>query len=194
VAGKGVSMSYSQITDEERLCISNMRKQGLSERAIARALGRSPSSISREIRRNSNWQGCYRPSKAIEKTNGRRSRSRKKLKFTNRDMSIVVRLLKKKWSPEQISGVLGRLKIMSISDQTIYNYIRRNHKESGDWWKNLRHSNKLRRKKYGAYDSRGVRSGKRPITDRPKGAEDRSEVGHFEIDTVWGKCADIQVE
>jgi len=183
-------MSYSQITHEQRFCISWCRKQGMNNNEIAIEMERHRSTIGREIARNSNWKGVYRPSKAVEKTNGRRSRSRKGHQFTCRQTSFVIKLIKRKWSPEQVSGVLRRLKIMSISDQTIYNYIKLNHKEGGDWWKSLRHSNKRRRKRYGAYDSRGVLPGKRPLADRPRSAETRSEIGHFEIDTVWGayKC------
>ena len=71
-------MTYYQITSEERYTIAALRREGFCSAEIARRLGRHRSTISREVRRNSSRSdGCYRPSKAIEKTNGRRSRSRR---------------------------------------------------------------------------------------------------------------------
>jgi IS30 family transposase len=179
-------MSYSQITQEDRIIIATLRMQYLSVSYIANFLNRHRSSIYRELARNRCNDGKYRAEKASKKTNGRRRRSRKKPQFRASETKLVIKLLKHKWSPEQISGILKKTGSLSISHQTIYTYIKRNHKLGGDWYKNLRHSGKLRRKKYGAYDSRGVVSGKRGLDERPAAATERSEVGHFEIDTVWG--------
>lgn len=64
-------MKYHQLTSEERYALSTLRKQGLSQAATARALGRYPSTVSRELKRNSrqkpNW---YRPFNADEMTRG----------------------------------------------------------------------------------------------------------------------------
>lgn len=71
-------MSYSQLTSDDRYMISTLRKQECNPSEIARTLGRDRSTISRELRRNaSRLTGVYRPSKAIEMTNGRRRRSRR---------------------------------------------------------------------------------------------------------------------
>ena len=76
---------------------------------------------------------------------------------------------------------------LSISHETIYRYIWKNKRENGDWYKFLRQAGKQRRKRYRSYDSRGVMRGKRAIEDRPIGCLNRSRIGHFEVDTVWGK-------
>ncbi len=76
-------MTYHQITSEERYILATLRKQGLNQSEIARELGRHRSTISRELKRNSaRFDGHYRPSKAIERTAGRRSRSRRNQRFT----------------------------------------------------------------------------------------------------------------
>ena len=74
-------MRYCQLTDVERYKLSRFRRAGLSCRAIAEELGRSPSTITREIKRNSTVDHrkpnpSYVPSKAQEHANGRRRRSR----------------------------------------------------------------------------------------------------------------------
>ena len=179
---------YTQITEWERYQIAILRKEGFNITQIAKRLGRHRSSISREMRRNTNWKGVWTPSKAQEKAQARRWKSRKKPQFTQQEFQIVIKLLKLKWSPEQISNVLKGFGILSISHETIYKYIWRNkHKENGNWWVYLRHNQKQRRKRNNSQDSRGRLSCKRPIENRPQGALNRSRPGHFEIDTVWGK-------
>ena len=172
-------MTYYQITSEERYTIAALRRDGFCSAEIARRLGRHRSTISREVRRNSSRSdGCYRPSKAIEKTNGRRSRSRRNQYFTKAD-----------WSPEQISGHLRLHGELSISHETIYIHVWRDKEAGGHLYRHLRCSPKLRRKRHNSYDSRGRLAGKRHISERPPCVDKRSAVGHWEIDTVVGKGA-----
>lgn len=180
-------MKYRQVTTEERYSISILRRQGLNQSEIGRELGRDKSTISRELRRNANAWGIYRPSKAVEKTNGRRSRSRKKPQFTEKEFVPVVKMLEEKWSPEQISGALRERGELMISHETIYRYIWENKWNGGDWYTHLRQSPKKRRKRYRSFDRRGVMTGKRPIDKRPLSAHNRSRIGHFEIDTLLGR-------
>ena len=91
---KGEPM-YSQITQEERYVIAAMGSRRCSIREIARELGRSPSTISREIRRNRKNDGWYRASTAGERTRGRRSRSRRNARFTADDWAIVDHLIRR---------------------------------------------------------------------------------------------------
>lgn len=179
-------MRYHQITEEDRVYISIGRMEGMSHRAIGEWIGRPGSTISREIKRNTNRHGHYRVEKAEQKARNRKSKSRKKPQFTKEQMAIVIDLLKQKWSPEQISGALKLYGLLEISHETIYRYIWADKKSGGFLFKHLRQSGKKRRKRYGAYDSRGKLANKRPISERPEAANDRTEIGHFEIDTVWG--------
>ena len=125
-------MTYYQITSGERYTIAALRREGFCSAEIARRLGRHRSTISREVRRNSSRSdGCYRPSKAIERTNGRRSRSRRNQYFTEADFALVEKKLKADWSPEQISGHLRLHGELSISHETIYTHVWRD-KEAED--------------------------------------------------------------
>lgn len=183
-------MAYHQITSEERYTIAALRREGLSPSQVARRLGRHRSTISREVKRNSSrWDGSYRPSKAIEQSNGRRSRARRNQYFTAADFSLVEKKLREEWSPEQISGRLRLQGGLSISHETIYCHIWRDKEAGGDLYRNLRCSPKLRRKRHNSYDSRGRLAGKRHISERPPHVENRRSIGHWEIDTVVGKGA-----
>ncbi|PKQ29305.1 MAG: IS30 family transposase [Actinobacteria bacterium HGW-Actinobacteria-10] len=176
---------YAQITLEERYAIAALKKQKLSIRAIAAALERSPSTVSREIRRN-RVPACYSAFKADQRTRARRSRSRKGNRIPARTWREVERLLRQQWSPEQIAGTLKANGARPISHETIYVHIWRDKRRGGSLWTHLRQAGKKRRKRYGAYDSRGRLAGKRHISERPAEVETRDVVGHWEIDTVVG--------
>ena len=181
-------MRYHQLTSEERYALSALRKQDPepSQAGIARTLRRHPSTISREIQRNSRRDGGYRPSTADQMTRGRRSRSRRNRQFTKRDWVLVLRYLRKRWSPDQIAARLALEGRLFISHETIYRYIWNDRWHGGTLYKYLRQNLKQMRKRYGRYDSRGRLAGKRLITERPPGAANRSRYGHFEADTVMG--------
>ena len=180
-------MSYHQLTSDDRYMISVYRKQGLSCRQIAYCLDRDPGTISREVRRNCvSWHNSYRAEEAQMKCNARRRRSRRNRRFSNRRFLIVVQLLRRKWSPEQIAAILKLLGVLSISYETIYQYIWADKASGGDLYKHLRGSVKRRRKRSNAYDSRGQLAGKRMIDQRPKIVDTRRNRGHWEIDTVMG--------
>jgi IS30 family transposase len=180
-------MSYRQLTPEERYMLAALRRQGHNQAEIARSLGRHRSSIGREISRNRcRLDGHYRASKAQERTNGRRSRSRRNLRFTPQDFARVDELLCQQWSPEQVAGHLARQGQLLISHETIYRHVWRDKREGGLLYTHLRGARKRRRKRYGAYDSRGRLAGKRLIAERPPEVETRQQAGHWEIDTVMG--------
>ncbi len=85
--------TYRQLTSEERYALSMLRKQGHNQATIARILGRAPSTISREVRRNSRKDGGYRPSTAHDLARWRRSRSRRNQRFDADAWSLVVERL-----------------------------------------------------------------------------------------------------
>ena len=180
-------MRYSQITSEERYTIATLRREGYSQSRISRHLGRHRSTISREVRRNAaRLDGAYRAQKAIERTNGRRSRSRRNRRFTLADLSLVERRLRRDWSPEQSSECLRLEGRLSISHETIYAHVWRDKRRGGELYRHLRGATKLRRKRHNTYDSRGRLAGKRHISERPAHVEKRCSIGHWEVDTVVG--------
>jgi len=180
-------MTYRQLSPEERYMLAALRRQGLNQSQIARCLGRHRSTVCREVRRNSTRaDGHYRAFTAQERTNGRRSRSRRNNRFTAQDFALVEGLLCRQWSPEQVAGHLRREGRLLISHETIYRHVWRDKKRGGLLYTHLRGARKRRRKRYGAYDSRGRLAGKRMISERPPEVESRQSVGHWEADTVMG--------
>ncbi len=180
-------MKYRQITLEERYTLTVLRREGYTMAAIARLVGRHRSTISREIRRNGKRSdGYYRPQLADWYARGRRSRSRRNQRFSKADLRRVKKLLRKRWSPEQIAGYLRLHRILQISHETIYRYIWADRRKGGTLYTHLRGAQKQRRKRYRSYDSRGRLASKRHISTRPAAVETRKQIGHWEVDTVVG--------
>jgi len=179
-------MNYQQLTSAERYAISALRKEGLGPRAIARSLGRHPSTIYREVKRNKRRPGHYNADYAIARASGRRTRSRMTSHFSWDDFALVEKYLLKRWSPQQISGYLARDGTLFISYETIYKYVWWDKLMGGKLYTYLRGAQKKRWKRYRSRDSRGILPGKRHITERPNVVETRSRVGDWEVDTVMG--------
>lgn len=149
-------------------------------------MGRHRSTISRELRRNcSRHDGGYRSGRAQEQAHARRKRSRRNSHFGRNEWALVETLLREKFSPEQISGRLRALDLLEISHETIYSHVWRDKKRGGTLYRHLRQPFK-RRKRYGSYERRGRVCGKRHISERPPIVETRTEIGHWEMDTVIG--------
>jgi hypothetical protein len=137
---------------------------------MARLMGRDRSTIWRELKRKmiQTWHGLrYCVSKAQEQRNGRLRRSRRGPQHSLEDYALVRRLLLQQWSPEQISGTLGRLNELQISHQTIYRYLRRDWGSGGNLWQELRRRYKRRKRHYGL-EKRGRLQGKPMIGARPE--------------------------
>ena len=181
-------MTYTQITLQERYAIWALRKQRFKPAAIARALQRARSTITREIRRNI-WREnrvSYFPLKAERYTNQRRRMARRGTHFSHEEWAFVDDLLREHWSPEQIEGWCARFAILAISHETIYRHVWADKTHGGTLYTHLRIITKNLRKRYGTYDSRGRLAGKRHISTRPMEAERRTRLGHWEGDTVHG--------
>jgi IS30 family transposase len=179
-------MEYHHLTAKERYLILHHKSNGCSLRQIAQMLARSASTISRELRRNVSGDGRYRPDKADSYARARRWRSRRGSHFAATDIDLVRSLVQRKWSPEQVSWRLRKLKQLDIGTATIYRMLRKDRALGGSSWLQLRQLSHRYRKGYRVADHRGRMQGKRPLADRPAGARDRSEPGHLEGDTVMG--------
>ncbi len=180
-------MAYHQITREERYTLAALRRQGCSHAEMARILGRHRSTISREFRRNCTaYDGHYRAEKAHEHAQARRWTPRRNSRFTPAEWALVDSLLREKFSPEQVSGLLRRIGLLSISHESIYIRLWRDKLRGGDLWRHLRHRFNKRRKRYNTRERRGHVSGKRHISERPSIVDMRTEVGHWEMDTIIG--------
>lgn len=179
-------MNYTQLSREERYTIRTLLRTHASLSAIARLMNRSPSTLSRELRRNIRPSGYYAASIAHDYTVARRHENRRGSHFSKGQWDLVLHLLKLDFSPEQISNTLKRFHLFSISYETIYQYLLVDKRKGGSLYKHLRVVPKRRRKRYKSYDSRGRLAGKRPISSRPDHINDRTRMGHWEGDTVVG--------
>lgn len=187
---------YKQLSIEERERVQLMLWQKQSVRVIAKELGRSPSSISREINKNRRSDGkrMYVPRAAHQRAVLRRSSrgERKLVKYAHlRDYAI--RCLKLGWSPEQIAAKAEELGGVSISHEAIYQYIYFQIHRGGNGYPkpgciDLRPflaRRKKRRVQKGMRSSYRIEKGPLPsIDDRPKEAELRMKVGHWEDDLI----------
>ena len=117
-------MSYIHLTIEERCCIREYYKNGKSFREIARLIGRSASTISREIKRNRTYlhdKTSYYPHTAQKKYLLRRSFCHRGGVISEEAKEYIERKLRETWSPEQISKAKSIYKMPSF--KTIYRWI-----------------------------------------------------------------------
>jgi len=175
--------TYTQLTRIQRYQISALLKMGHSKTEIAKSIGVHKSTISREIRRNIGKRG-YRPKQAHRFALARRDKGRQRISTV--DWERIEGLIKLDWSPEQISGYLGKEGILSISHEWIYQHIYRDKREGGNLWKHLR-CQKKRRKRYGSYERRGQIPRRVWIDERPEVVEQRVRVGDWEVDDRTAK-------
>lgn len=179
-------MSYRQVTERERYFLTLLLSEGKSKTDIAKIMGRSRSTIQREINRNSDSRGHYKPLIAHRLAKCRRRDSRQVTYFTEEQWALVWGKIRQQWAPEQISGRLAENGELEMHFATIYRHLRFRKRHGGTMHRHLRQSNKKRRKGYGHADSRGVLRGKTYISERPEAANQRSEYGHYEVDLVRG--------
>lgn len=177
---------YEQLTQEERYQISAAMELGLSQAEIARRLNRHPSSISREVRRNSSAKGAYKPETAQRKSDSRRRGARKHSKSTPGLNTWVETRLREQWSPEQIAGSMKAHGYPLVSHEWIYRYVARDQANGGMLYLELRHRRRKYRRRYGS-GRRGCRIPNRVgIEVRPEVVDRRARFGDWEGDTVVG--------
>lgn len=191
-------MTYQHLGVEEREEIQCGLWRKESIRSIAERLGRSPASISREVRKNQTpIKELYSPRLADAKAQAkRRSRGRKDRLKNETVRQYTVEHLKIGWSPEQIAGRMKLEGIGSISHEAIYQYIYAQVHRGGNGdmrpgKEDLRPYLKRRHKKRA---KKGMRKGERifkpkgpSIDDRPSVVDLRTRIGDWEGDTIAGK-------
>jgi IS30 family transposase len=195
ITSRKAEISDRYMSEDERVTIADLRRQGLSMRAVAEKIGRSPSTISRELHRNQDPdRGQYRPFVAQKLAVDRRTRPGRG-KIVNDDVlrEFVSNLLKKRWSPEQISH---ELTIVFADDparllvpETIYQAVYR--PELGGLHRELPkalRTGRRRRKPHRRGDERRGRLVDMTMIDqRPAEADDRTTPGHWEGDLIIGE-------
>lgn len=181
-------MPYTHLTQEDRVTLGALWRAGHHRAFIAKQLGKHPSTISREMRRNyvPNKSG-YDATVARLFTQARRQRINEQFRKLEGEAHLrryVVRKLKQYWSPEQIAGRLRRDGIV-ICHETIYQFVYRNPSLKPF----LRFKATKYRRRRGTHKRAAAREAakKRWIDVRPVEVNERRRVGDWEGDTMEGK-------
>ncbi len=188
------------LSQDERLEIADLRNAGSGIRQIAMQLGRSPSTVSRELRRNAVDGKSYRPFEAHKRATVRRVRRRKRRVETNPQLrQLVGELLIQRWSPQQVSRLLRRRfpddPGMQLCHESIYQAVYQpgsallRGSELAPHRRSPLRSGRDHRRAHQRGERRRPRFEKPMLTihDRPFPPEDRSEAGHWEGDLIVGK-------
>ena len=190
---RGTDYSERYLGREERYEIARLHDAGWSQRAIAARLGRSPSTVNRELKRNKDPRtGQYLPERA-HRLAWERQRRPKPSKLSRQPAlrAKVQQLLDRRYSPEQVSG---RLEVehpddpaMRVSHETIYQgiYVYPRGELRRELTASLR-SGRAQRYRRGRRDRRGRIVDAVPIGQRPAEAEGRLVPGHHEGDLIKG--------
>lgn len=172
-------MNYTHLTQDERYQIYILLKAGHHQIEIAQLMKRHPSTISRELARNSGQRG-YRPKQAQHRYEARTENCRNAPRIEPAVWAAAQDRLREQHSPEQVAAQLP------VSHETLYQRIYADKHQGGDLWRNLR-CQKQRRKRYASgQQRRGHIPNRRPLADRPVSVETRYRVGHWEGDTIIG--------
>ncbi len=179
-------MAYSRVTDIERRLLRMWRQAGYGHREISRRLNRSPSTISREIVRNSG-KNSYQPGQAHRMAQERAKRPGPR-RFTEEVKADAETRLRDGWTPDMISGCARFEGRPWVCKETIYKHIYADAKTGGDLWKNLPRARRKRRRRCPRDDGRqrGQIPNRRMIDTRPAEVETRASVGHWEGDLING--------
>ena len=177
--------TYTRLTEDERYQIYEGIVHGVSHRAIAKQLGRSHSTISREAIRNKGLRG-YRPRQAQSLASQRQACKPKHIKLIPEMQSVISKHIQKDWSPEQVQGRLISEGMPIVCTTTIYGFIKRDKASGGDLYQHLRHR-KPYKKRTGKAEARGQIIGRISIDERPVIVDEKTRIGDWEADTVIGK-------
>ena len=187
--------SYRHLKPEDRMTIASLMQQNSTQRYIAKVLGCSASTISRELGRNAQGQ-TYDSQSAQRACQHRRiaSRPQRKLHTESILFGVVHTLMRSHWSPEQIALKLGQTypkgHELRVSHETIYNCIYA--QPVGELRKDLiaclRQANNKRTPRSKGQDKRGQIQDMLSIHVRPPEIEDRQLPGHWEGDFIKGEA------
>lgn len=170
-------MADGRLNQHERYRIQALHEAGHSLRGIAFQLSRSPSTISRELRRNRVGRR-YDPERAQRLNDRRRSQASTRSRIRADQIRQIEAHLAEDWSPEQIAGATGL-----ASHEWIYRHVYADQRGGGTLFRLLRRRRRQRRKR-GLRDGRGQLRHRRSWRERPAEVEGRVRIGDWEIDSM----------
>lgn len=174
---------YKQLNYEERVTIKVCLWHKISIRQIAIKMGRSPSTISREIKRGITVSGTYFAESTERLLRQRKLNDKRKRKMNNHVIQqYVLEKLKDKQSPHIIQKDIEKDIGLSIGKDAIYDFIYRYKQE---WSKYLKRKHKWRNKMKKNKTKKTLIPNRINISERPVEATKRLEFGHFEADTIF---------
>lgn len=187
--GRGHRLSF-----EERLTIMRGRDQGLKQVEIARLIGRDPSVVSREVRRNNNPDGDYHAGLAHARAAQHAKRPKAFALADERLCAAIEAWMDQGWSPKLIAQMLARQcgddKLATVSHETIYKclYVQARGHLRADLHRRLSTKRSARKPRGQVEGRRGVYSSGEELTisQRPAEAADRAVPGHWEGDLIVG--------
>ena len=176
------------LTQQQRYHIEAYKKAGYGNSEIAKDLGVHPSTIGRELKRNSSpIRQRYGAKVAQEISSVRKSvNSKANKKFKNELEDLVIKYIERDWSPEQVSATLLIKHDLSLSFVRIYQYIESDRQNGGVLHTHLRFYGKKRRAKYGKQSKVRIKD-RVSISERPIIVDEKTRIGDLEIDTIIGK-------
>ena len=182
-------MAYTHLTKEALFKIQSWKEIGMCQMEMARRIGTDPSTISRELGRNSYPGGRYHAGHAQTLRQNRRKSGKRRTKKLLRDQPLqqaIIERLQDKDSPEQIVGKRRRLGLPFVVHETIYQFL---YTERPDLVCLLRQKKGKYRRRHGTKQREKERewAKKTWITARPMIIAQRQELGHWEGDTIHGK-------
>lgn len=179
--------NYHHLTAEQRSEIEALKKNRLSNVAIAEQLGVDRATIGRELKRN-RARGGYRGKSASVKASTRRAHASTRPRKMMPDLLALIeeKLTGEQWSPDQISGWLAKEGIGGISAECIYQHVWADKKKGGILHTHLRHGGKKYNKRKGKKTWRGIIHGRVDIDERPAIVNEKSRIGDWEGDTIQG--------
>jgi IS30 family transposase len=194
-------MKYTHLSQKERERIYILKTEGLNNKEIGEKLNRNPATIWREIKRNSTnidrrfnnsprKKKIYLPDRAQLKYEKRRIKAKEWIFPLKKSWiyEYVHQRLKIGWSPEIISGRIQEELEETISHECIYQFIYSKLGKKRAWWKYLCRGRPKRRKWKGRKSRKGkIIPNRISIKHRPIAAQNRTEFGHFEGDSIVGK-------
>ena len=171
---------YLHLTCEQRCQIYALLQSGHSQAHIARKIGVDPSTISRELVRNTGARG-YRFKQAHEKASQRRKEASDKPRKMTPDLVELIeeKLTQEQWSPDQISGRLAKDGVAFISHERIYQHVWKDKKDGGALHLHLRHSGKKYNKRKGKNSGRGLIPNRVDIDQRPSIVAAKSRIADW---------------
>lgn len=173
---------------DERMAIADLHREKKGVREIAAEIGRSPATVSRELRRNADLAGRYQPHAAERLAENRVPRPRDRRVLLDEELCTAVdELLGKRWSPEQVAHEL-RVRFPDqperpLCTESIYQAI---YDPDIPVSRPAKRRRRRRRRQLQGQERRGCLVAMTMIADRPAAVDDRVQVGHWEGDCIKG--------